>query len=61
MARWLPRVLSRVRRLAAERRVRFTHKAHGELAALGLVILRSDCVVVSFHEDEGGCDEEEEL
>jgi hypothetical protein len=98
-------VLSRVQRLAADRRVRFTLKAQRELAMLGLdaldgcealaslvsgdaagrlrsgatgewmyvfkpvvggevlyvkLILRNDCIVVSFHEDEGGRDEEEE-
>jgi hypothetical protein len=105
MASWLPRVVSRVRRLASERRVRFTLKAQRELAVLGLdaldgcavlanlatgdavgrlhsdstgewmyvfrpavpggviylkLILRNDCIVVSFHEDEGGRDEEED-
>jgi hypothetical protein len=94
-----------VRRLAVERRVRFTLKAQRELGALGLdaldgcealasltsgdamgrlrsgrtgewmyvfkplvagdviyvkLILRNDCIVVSFHEDEGGRDEEQE-
>jgi hypothetical protein len=106
MPNWLPKVLSRVRTLAAERRVRFTLKAQRELAILGLdpvdgcdvlvklktgdaagrlrsagtgewmyvfkpatlgdvvyvkLVLRTDCVVVSFHEDEGGRDEQEEL
>jgi hypothetical protein len=105
MPSWLPKALTRVRRLAAERRVRFTLKAQRELAILGLdapdgcevlanlgtgdaaarlrssttgewmyvfkpaaagdivyvkLILRNDCVVVSFHEDEGGRDEDEE-
>ncbi len=105
MPAWLPKVLGRVRRLAAERKVRFTLKAQRELVALGLdaldasavlanlatddaagrlrssrtgewmhvfkpavagdviylkLILRNDCIVVSFHEDEGGRDEEEE-
>jgi hypothetical protein len=105
MPRWLPKVLSRVRRLAVERRVRFTLKAQRELATLGLdvldgcealagltsgdavgrlrsgrtgewmyvvkplvagdviyvkLILRNDCIVVSFHEDEGDRDEEQE-
>jgi hypothetical protein len=97
MPRWLPKVLSRVRRLAVERRVRFTLKALRELAALDVgfdesdacdvlktlgtadfrarlvseatgewmyvfvpriagarlylkLVLRADCVVVSFHE-----------
>ena len=104
MSRWLPRALTRIRRLAAERRVRFTLKALGELATLGLdaldgcealadlasgvavgrlrssrtgewmyifkpavagnvvyvkLVLRNDCIVVSFHEDEGGRDEEQ--
>jgi len=99
----LAHVLSRVRSLAAEQRLRFTLKAVRELAAIGLdatdacesleglraadfvkrlvsqatgewmyvfkpkvggilvyvkLILRRGCVVVSFHEDEGGDDEE---
>lgn len=107
MPRWLPKVLTRIRELAATRRVRFTFKARRELALLaaGLdekdacdalakltaedsagrllsevtgewmylfkpalasarlyvkVILRSDCIVVSFHEDEGEGHEEED-
>lgn len=36
MPSWLPKVLSRIRRLAAEQRVRFTFKAQRELAVLGL-------------------------
>lgn len=106
MPRWLPKVLTRVRELAATRSVLFTLKARRELAGLeaGLdeedacdllaalkaedsagrlqsaatgewmylfkpqvagttlylkLILRSSCVVVSFHEDEGGQDEED--
>lgn len=100
MPRWLPRVLTRIRGLAAARQVLFTLKARRELAALELgldeedacdllaeltaedsagrlasaatgewmyvfkpalagvvlyvkLILRKDCIVVSFHEDEG--------
>jgi len=100
MPRWLPKALTRIRKLVAARRVRFTLKARRELALLaaGLdeedacdvlakltaedsagrllsevtgewlylfkpmlvtarlyvkVIVRSDCIVVSFHEDEG--------
>lgn len=96
--RWLPRVLTGIRSLAAERRVSFTLKARRELAELGTgldeedacellvaltaqdsvgrlrsratgewmyifkpalddkvlylkIILRGDCIVVSFHED----------
>jgi hypothetical protein len=95
---WLPRVLTRIRTLANERRVWFTLKARRELALLGngldeedacellaaltaqdsagrlrssatgewmyifkpalddrvlylKIILRGDCIVVSFHED----------
>lgn len=106
MPRWLPKVLTRIRELAAERKVRFTLKALRELAALGMsldptdacdvlvnlttedsagrlvsestgewmyvfkprvagmlvyvkLILRSDCLVVSFHEDGGGGHEED--
>jgi len=97
MPRWLPRVLSRVHRLAAEGKVQLTEKAFEELRALPLgisiedahhilenltagecagrlvsretdewlyvfkpriaeivlyikVVLRADCVVISFHE-----------
>ena len=100
MPRWLPRVLRRIRGLAAALQVLFTLKARRELAALELgldeedacdllaelaaedtagrlasaatgewmyvfkpalagvvlyvkLILRKDCIVVSFHEDEG--------
>jgi hypothetical protein len=107
MPRWLPRVLARIRELAAGRRILFTLKARRELAALdfGLdqddacdvlanlaeedcsgrlestatgewmylfkpslagtvfyvkVVLRGECIVVSFHEDEGGGHEEED-
>ena len=106
MPRWLPKVLFQVARLAAERRLSFTHKALRELAALGLgldpddardvlmnltegdsagrltsaatgewmyvfkplietsiiyvkVIIRADCIVVSFHGDEGVDDDED--
>ncbi|HEX9632025.1 MAG TPA: type II toxin-antitoxin system MqsR family toxin [Gemmatimonadales bacterium] len=96
MPRWLPRTLARVRRLAAEGRVRFTLKALREMRALDLdaddavevlrglaagdsagrlastataewmyvfkpriaeatlylkLVVRTDCVVVSFHEE----------
>lgn len=36
MPRWLPKVLTRVRKLAAQRKVRFTLKALREFPALGL-------------------------
>jgi hypothetical protein len=108
MPHWLPKVLRRIRELAAARQVLFTLKARRELAALefgldeedacdllaeskaedsagrvasaatgewmyvfrpalgGVVlyvklILRNDCIVVSFHEDEGDAHEEEEV
>lgn len=98
MPRWLPRVLARIHRLAAEGKVQFTEKAFDELRALPLgisiedahhilenlaagecagrlvsretdewlyvfkpriaeivlylkVVLRADCVVISFHEE----------
>ena len=99
MPRWLPRTLARVRRLAADGRVRFTLKALQELGALGLdvedavevlrgltardsagrlaatetgewmyvfrpeiagdrpylkLVIRWDCVLISFHEGEKG-------
>ena len=105
MPRWLSKVLTRVRALAATRNVQFTLKALRELASLefGLdeedacevlaeltardsagrvasaatgewmylfkpqvsgtilyvkLILRNDCVVISFHEDEDGSEED---
>jgi Motility quorum-sensing regulator, toxin of MqsA len=105
MPRWLSRVLTRVRTLAAARNVRFTLKALRELASLeyGLdeedacevlteltaedsagrmasaakgewmylfkpqvsgtilyvkLILRNDCVVISFHEDDDSSEED---
>jgi len=106
MERWLPKVLTRVRELAAARQVVFTLKARRELASLDIgldeedacdvlarlavedsagrlesawtgewmylfkpqlagvvlylkLILRNDCLVVSFHEDEGAGHEED--
>lgn len=106
MPRWLPRLLTRIRELAGRGQVRFTLKAIGELAALGVgldvqdacdilvgltvddfaarvesastgewmyvfkplvagtsmylkLILRAECLVVSFHEDEGEPNEEQ--
>jgi hypothetical protein len=106
MPRWLPKVLTRVRELAAAREVVFTLKARRELASLDIgldeedacdvlvrlgvedsvgrlesawtgewmylfkpqlagvvlylkLILRNDCLVVSFHEDEGAGHEED--
>ena len=108
MPRWLPKVLMRVRELAARRQVRFTFKALRELTALGMggdvedacdvlanlapeesagrlisavtgewmyvfkpevagvviyvkLLLRRECLVVSFHEDEVGGHEEESV
>ena len=105
MPRWLPRILSRIRALAAAGRVTFTRKAEDELSVLGgglevqdalqilaglvsndcharhrsattgewlyvfkpvaggsllyvKVVLRTDCIVVSFHEDGGANDDE---
>ncbi|MGH7270036.1 MAG: type II toxin-antitoxin system MqsR family toxin [Polyangiaceae bacterium] len=105
MARWLPGILQRIRRLAAEGSVRFTLKALREIAALDLkldeadacsilatldasdaagrlrsegtgewlyvftprvaderlyvkVLVRTDCVVISFHEQ---VDDEEDI
>ena len=42
MPRWLPRVLKRIRALAAARRVQFTEKARSELAQLDLGLDQSD-------------------
>jgi len=108
MPHWLPRVLTRIRALAAAQQVLFTLKARRELAALGfgldevdacdvlanlttedatgrlesaatgewmylfkpvlagtvlyvMLIIRNDCIVVSFHADEGDGHEEEDL
>ena len=76
MPRWLPRLLNRIRKLAARGQVRLTLKAQRELAAFGAGLdiqdvcdvlaalvaddffLRADCLVVSFHEDQGEADEE---
>jgi hypothetical protein len=105
MPRWLPRVLARIHRLAAEGKVRLTAKAAEELkaSALGLderdasdvvhgleaqdsagrvfssetnewlyvfkpwilgtalyvkLVLRADCVVVSFHKEQANEDED---
>ncbi len=105
MPRWLPGVLTRIRELAAARRVTFTRKAWEELAMFGdglderdacdilaglaveeargrylsavtgewlyvfkpqvagslvyvKVILRTDCIVVSFHADDGADDDD---
>jgi Motility quorum-sensing regulator, toxin of MqsA len=105
MPRWLPKVLKRVRQLAAAGELRLTYKAVREAAALSLspddvrevvaglgakdsasrlaseatgewmyvftpevgrqivyvkLVLRDNCVVVSFHENEGGGHEEDE-
>ncbi len=107
MPGWLPKVLTRIRELAAARKVLFTLKGLRELAGLGFgldeedacnilanlsredsagrlksaatgewmylfkpqlggvivyvkLILRIDCVVLSFHEDQGGGHEEED-
>lgn len=106
MSRWVSRALARVRALAAQRKVRFTHKALRELAALDLgldeddacrvlagltareavrrlvssgtgewmyvfrsriagvpvylkLVVREECVVVSFHEEEEASEEHE--
>jgi len=42
MPRWLPRVLKRIRALAAARCVQFTEKARSELAHLDLGLDQSD-------------------
>lgn len=42
MARWLPRILARIRELAAQRRVRFTQKALHELAGVDLELDEED-------------------
>ena len=105
MERWLWRVLPRVRKLAEQRRIRFTHKALCELADLGLnridaseilggltisecvgrirsehtgewmyvfkphisgsdlyvkLLVRRECVIVSFHEEVNAREDPEE-
>ncbi len=42
MPRWLPKVLTRVRELAAARKVVFTLKARRELASLGIGLDEED-------------------
>jgi hypothetical protein len=66
MPRWLPRVLSRIHRLAAEGKVQFTEKALRELEALDLGLNEHDgaevvlgCVVISFHSGESGDENED--
>ena len=43
MRRWLHEVLARIRELASQREVRFTHKALRELATLDLGWDQDDC------------------
>src|SRR5436309_2710145 len=43
MPRWLKDVLARIRELASNRKVRFTHKALRELATLDLGLDEDDC------------------
>ena len=54
MPRWLSKVLTRIREHAAARRVLLA----GTILYVKLLV-RTDCVVVSFHEDEGGHEEED--
>jgi hypothetical protein len=42
MPRWLPRALTRIRELAATRKVRFTRKARREMAALAFGLDETD-------------------
>ena len=61
MPRWLPRLLRRIHELAGRGQVRFTlfkPSVAGTTVYLKL-ILRAECLVVSFHEDEGESDEEQ--
>ncbi len=46
MARWLPRVLARIRQLAAEGKVQFTEKALREVEALDLGLNEHDGAAV---------------
>lgn len=59
MPSWLPKALTRIRELAAARKVLFKPLLAGTVLYVKL-ILRNDCIVVSFHEDEGGGHEEED-
>ena len=43
MPRWLMEALARIRELAGQRKVRFTHKALRELATLDLGLDQDDC------------------
>lgn len=57
MSRWLLRALTRIRQLAAARKVRFTLKARRELAALELGLDDEDACDVITHleaEDSAG-------
>jgi|GEM_PF-5876016 len=55
MPSWVPRVLRRVRALAAAGRLRFTDKALAEMWALGLA--HDDALLVSCHEDQAEADD----
>jgi len=68
MPRWLPRVLKRVRGMASASEIRETtgewmyvfKPVVGGQNIYVKPLLRQDCLVVSFHEDEGGGHEEDE-
>jgi hypothetical protein len=54
MGRWLGRVLSRVHELAEQGRIRFTHKVKPHVSGSDLylkLLVRGECVIVSFHEE----------
>src|SRR5574341_596919 len=56
MPRWLPRVLARIHRLAAEGKVQFTEKAFEELRALPLGISSEDaCHILENLTASGMC------
>ena len=67
MPRWLPRVLTRIRALSSAGHVGLTDKAAGEAQKIGLsrhdvvqilVAARTQCVVISCHEDQAEAQEE---
>ena len=55
MPRWLPKALTSIRELVVARKPLLA----GTVLYIKL-ILRNDCIVVSFHEDEGGGHEEKD-
>ncbi len=55
MPRWLPRVLARIHRLAAEGKVQLTEKAYEELRALPLALGTEDVYHIVANLTAGAC------